>query len=56
VKLSDPVPVLLARAFADVCEAEKLLYASGASRETKDHIIAAHSHLLALKNALPVQS
>lgn len=41
---------LIDDAFAATCEAEQLIYAAGMKREIKDHIIAAHSALLALKN------
>jgi hypothetical protein len=53
--VSDPVPGLIHDAFHATVEAEKYIYAGGATREQKDHIIAAHGHLLALKNLLPVK-
>lgn len=52
--MSDPVPALITKAFVALCEAEKLVYmGGGASRDTKDHLNDAHSHLLALRRIYP---
>jgi hypothetical protein len=54
--VSEPVPNLIDDAFRATVEAEKYIYAGGATREQKDHIIAAHGHLLALKHEFPIEA